>query len=305
MVEISYFDKVMSIDTRRELKKNYFCWLYPFTNENIKGYYDKINFNNKKVLCVASSGDHLLNLILHGSRNITAFDSNPLAKMYVELKIGAIKVLSLEEFILFFYNKSRFNIKDEYLNRNIYEKIREVLESYVKLFWDHVFLNYNNKQLYKSFLFTDDFLDLKTLLKVNDYLNDVNYDNLKDLLKYTKIDYLDKNLLELKNANYDIILLSNILGYFDMYFEDKISYFKEIKRILFNLKNKNNIIVVSYLYSRLLNLTNSFGLYDKDNVENILNDNYFYITFDSIEKLKNKLLAKTLSLESDKVLIYK
>ena len=59
------------------------------------------------------------------------------------------------------------------------------------------------------------------------------------------------------------------------------------------------------MYSRLLNLTNSFGLYDKDNVENILNDNYFYITFDSIEKLKNQLLAKTFSLESDKVLIYK
>lgn len=45
--------------------------------------------------------------------------------------------------------------------------------------------------------------------------------------------------------------------------------------------------------------------FDKDNVENILNDDYFYITFDSIEKLKNQLLAKTFSLESDKVLIYK
>ena len=121
MKDIEYFEKIINIKNNKELLKNYFCWLYPFTNENIKGYYSKINFKNKNVLTVTASGDHALNALLLGANCVETFDSNPLAKYYSELKIAGIKTLSLEEFILFFYNKS-FKTNKYFFDKDIYIK---------------------------------------------------------------------------------------------------------------------------------------------------------------------------------------
>ena len=105
MKEFDYFKKIMSFSSKKDLYNNYFCWIYPFTNENIKGYYELFDFEDKDILCVTSSGDHVINSIFKGAKNIDAFDQNILSKYYTELKIGAIKTLSLEEFINFFYFK--------------------------------------------------------------------------------------------------------------------------------------------------------------------------------------------------------
>ena len=40
--DISYLNKVLSLKNVKDLYNNYFCWLYPFTNENINGYYSKL-----------------------------------------------------------------------------------------------------------------------------------------------------------------------------------------------------------------------------------------------------------------------
>ena len=42
--DIKYLDKIINSNDY-----NYFYWLYPFTNENISGYYSKINFNNTEI----------------------------------------------------------------------------------------------------------------------------------------------------------------------------------------------------------------------------------------------------------------
>ena len=75
--------------------------IYPFTTENIAGYMKGLDLVNKRVICVTGSGDHVLNIVLLGCKNILTFDVNPLTKYYMDLKLSAIKYLSYKEFLDF------------------------------------------------------------------------------------------------------------------------------------------------------------------------------------------------------------
>lgn len=77
--------------------------IYTFTTENISGYINYFDFNNKSLLTVGSSGDQILNSFYNGARDITLFDINEYAKYYTYLKISAILSLSYKEFKLFFF----------------------------------------------------------------------------------------------------------------------------------------------------------------------------------------------------------
>ena len=57
-------------------------FIYLFTNENIKGFLDKISFKNGKVLTICSSGDQAFNLILNGANSVDLFDINIFTKYY-------------------------------------------------------------------------------------------------------------------------------------------------------------------------------------------------------------------------------
>ena len=80
-----------------------FSRIYSFATENVAGYIDYFDFENKSLLTVGSSGDQVLNAFYNGARDITLFDINEYAKYYVYLKIAAILSLSYQEFISFFF----------------------------------------------------------------------------------------------------------------------------------------------------------------------------------------------------------
>lgn len=244
--DIKLLNRVISLKYK-ELNKHYFSWLYPFTNENISEYYKCINFKNKDVLTTTSSGDHALNSILCGAKNIDTFDINPLAKYYSELKIAAIKTLSLEDFIKFLYKKGYFNNR-YYLSKEAYNILKKELKDEYREFWDYFFSTYNSRRIYKSHLFTDDFLDLKKLKICNGYMNDKNYSLLRDKLKSIEINYHDisiENLSDIKKQ-FDVIILSNICAYLDFVYLNREDYMKDIKNILNNIKRKNSIVVLGY-----------------------------------------------------------
>lgn len=44
--------------------------------------YPKENLKDKKILTITSSGDHALNCVLNGARNIASFDVNIFSNMY-------------------------------------------------------------------------------------------------------------------------------------------------------------------------------------------------------------------------------
>lgn len=101
-----------------------FSRIYTFTTENISGYIDYFDFNNKSLLTVGSSGDQILNAFYSGARDITLFDINEYAKYYVYLKISAILSLSYEEFKLFFfkYVGNPFKQNKYMFSKEIFEK---------------------------------------------------------------------------------------------------------------------------------------------------------------------------------------
>ena len=57
--------------------KNVFESVYPFTTENISGYYPSLDLKDKDVLSVGSSGDQAFNAILCGAGKVTLMDISP------------------------------------------------------------------------------------------------------------------------------------------------------------------------------------------------------------------------------------
>ena len=92
--------------------------IYTFTTENISGYIDYFDFNNRSLLTVGSSGDQILNAYFNGAKDITLFDINEYAMYYVYLKIAAIMILNYEEFTLFFFKNY-----NNYFNKEMFSKI--------------------------------------------------------------------------------------------------------------------------------------------------------------------------------------
>ena len=305
--DIKYFEKVMSLKKIYDLYDNYFCWLYPFTNENIAGYYSKISFDRKNVLTVTGSGDHALNAILLGTTKVECFDMNPLAKYYLELKIAAIKAFSLEEFILFFYNKNTFKIPKYYFSKELYNRLRKYLSGDFLKFWDYVFDKYTSKELYKSFLFTDDFLSLSALVKANLYLQNDNYNELKTKLKNIKVSYHDiglENLNEL-NKKFDIIVLSNIPSFLEQIF--KIERLKKLKDLIDKISHDNSKVIVSYLYSNLLDCrVIKDDIYNNEDLRRYFDyKKYEYISFESVDTLSSNSNIKRLFPKYDMIFVSK
>ena len=296
MNDIEYLDDIMNINKNQKLFDKCFFWLYPFTNENISGYYSNIDFKDKDVLTVTSSGDHALNAFLMGARNIDTFDINPLAKYYSELKIASIKSLSLEEFFLFLYNKRLLGTSKYFLKKSLYNKVRENLDSNYLDFWDYVFNKYSNKDIIKSKLFTKDFLYLKELTKSNMYLNKDTYYKLRDILFKKSINYIDCDIKKLSKLNkkYDVIILSNIPDYFDIVYKSDKEALIELRNILNSIKKNNTKIVLCYLYGCINDSNYKYGIYNKELVnEYFTGIDYKYEYFiGAVDLAKSLTLAK-------------
>ena len=79
--------------------------IFPFTTENIAGYIDYFDLQDKSLLTVGSSGDQIINAAFKGAKDITLLDINPYAKYYYYLKAAGILELNLTDFNEFFrYN---------------------------------------------------------------------------------------------------------------------------------------------------------------------------------------------------------
>ena len=287
---------------------NMFNHIYPFSTENIKGYYELLDLENKDILTVGASGDHTINLELEKVNSSDYFDINPFTKYYYELKIASIKALKYNEFLEFFCyddyprtfkkNKNAFNI-------NTYRKISPYLTDETKIFWDSLFLETSGINIRNSNLFSKDEEPLRVIKKSNPYLIEDNYKFLKNNIRLTPKFYqsnivrLDKKL----NKKYDVIMLSNIAQYIEGIFEK--NHLENLKQILLKLEEKlkdNGIIIVSYLYD-------IYGRYDYNNTPLIYNlekvrdviKNLEIIDFEGIQNLKFGAFKNI----KDGILIYK
>lgn len=67
-------------------KKKVFQEVYPFTTENIKGYFSRISFKDNNVFTVGSSLDQAFNALLLGAKKITVFDINANTEEFYKVK---------------------------------------------------------------------------------------------------------------------------------------------------------------------------------------------------------------------------
>ena len=237
--------------------KSEFSRIYTFTTENISGYIDYFDFNNKSLLTVGSSGDQILNAFYNGARDITLFDINEYAKYYVYLKISAILSLSYKEFKLFFFKHgiTTFKRNELMFSKEIFKKIKDNLrnfdyESY--LFFDELFSLYDENKI-RNRLFDDD-EDRNIVIKgFNKYLKDEeSYNKLKSIIKKISFKYVCGNIFEDDiNGKFDNVFLSNLCS---------ITSLEKLKNLLEKI-DKNNLnsegsILIGYLWDTSFNSKN-------------------------------------------------
>ena len=266
--------------------------IYSFTTENISGYFVYLDFTNKNVLTVAASGDHIINSIYKGAKEVYAFDINYLALIFTHLKLVALEQLEYEEFLQFFMINEKDDISrnKDALNYEIYvNRLRKFLSENIARYWDIMYKTFENNgyKLRNSYIFNNKYDNNSVKINSNIYLKrKSSYNKAKEKIKYREImlinaNYKNINIMSLPNLiDCDIVIMSNISDYIKNIYNGKTNYLESyIKDIIRKLKNNENKIVCAYLY----NIQNTEYRSDIDNP--ILRTNIF-------NKLKIKYESK-------------
>ena len=248
---------------------NFNTSVYPFTTENISGYINNFDLENKSLFTVGSSGDQAINASLHNCKDITLYDINPYLKYYYYLKVAALINLTRSEFFEFLrykdylnngYNKNVFNLE-------LYNKIKDTLrlldyESF--LYYDELFNTFDGVTIRKALFIIDDEDSSKVLMHNNEYLrNELLYDEVKQKIKKVRLNFICDDIFDLKNnKKYDNMWLSNILTWFS----NKEKILKLIDKS-YDCLNEDGKLLVSYLYKigESYKLSHS-PVYDLDNI---------------------------------------
>ena len=197
--------------------KNIFNSVYPFTTENISGYFPLMDLRDKNVLTVGSSGDQVFNALLCGAGKITLYDISPNTYEFVKLK--------------------RAIILDSDNRKQAYEKICKIKSIPIsKDLFSHT-------DLFKMNLY---FHNEKNFNKLKDKLRDTDIDFITgDIFKFS--DSVGKK-------KYDRIIFSNVLQYLSFF--AKVNGYegceKEFLKNNFmdwiNHLNNDGVIQLMYLY---------------------------------------------------------
>ena len=233
-----------------EASMNGFEEIYPFTTENIAGYIDYFDLQDKSLLTVGSSGDQIINAAFKGAKDITLLDINPYAKYYYYLKTAGILELNLTDFNEFFrYNDYHkvFKYNKKVFDKASYKKLKSTLKSLDNdsyLFWDELFDMYQPDYIRFS-LFSNDEYGTSVLSKSNLYLQSENtYDETKTKLKELRPEFINEDIFKSNlTKNYDNIWLSNIACYL---YQDKIKGMTDKFADKLAVDGK---LLISYLYS--------------------------------------------------------
>jgi len=230
--------------------------IYLFTTENIKGYMDELDLENKKIITVTASSDHILNAILKGTKEILTFDVNILTKYYMDLKLEAIKKLEFEEFKNIFLYENEMS-----LNYDFIKKLNMPKDS--KEFWLKELDKFGNGLLLrKSNLFNTRYFNPDAKINQNIYLNKKNYDIIKNKLSDVNIKFINCSVENLEvDQHYDYMFLSNISDYLNLIFKENILH--EYKKVIDKFKKNVSNIYMAYIYD--INKNNFRS--DIDNIE--------------------------------------
>lgn len=241
------------------------CFL--FGTENQEGINSVINYANKDVCTVASSGDQYVSAVYYGAKKVDLYDINYLTEFLTYLKIASFITLDYEEFIDFLIpiHEDCSTIKKRFWNLETLKKVLPNMPERAAYFWDNVmyvchkvgfdgnFIVPKNKHSY-----------MENIIKgMPFYANKEEYYKLQSTLRkreYPTFKQADvRTFGEVFNDKYDIIYLSNIIeclvcealsGYYMPSYgaEDRLEeryIFELIKQVLPKLR-EDGLILLDY-----------------------------------------------------------
>lgn len=221
--------------------------IYLNTTENIKGILDGMNLKDKNVLAVAGSGDQALNAYFLGAESVTLFDINPLALAQAELKIKAAQKLNYREFCNFFLPGNGGILYNE-----TYKKLSNSLSDEANSFYEYLYSNYNGLEIFFKIAHAF-YPTISTLERVNNYMGEDNFKELKEKLEGKKVKFIETGLDELPNSLndlYDIMLLSNISDSINKIWDvNTLKCYKRFIHVLSKNLSKEGIIQCGYIYN--------------------------------------------------------
>ena len=235
--------------------------VYFSTNENIKDYTKLVDLKGN-ALTVMASGDHALNLINIGVKNIDTFDTNYLTQyLCLGLKFAMINKYSYCEYIETFKKLVNINTSLEEVT-SILENLLVYMDTKYRIYWKKIIdFNYRiqNKKsninlIYMLFININ---NIEFAKFYNNYLeNEEEYNKLKSRLNKANITFNNINAINIAdyfNKEYDSILLSNILDYFNTVYEKVNKKFDkdELNDYILKLKsliNENGTIFLKYIF---------------------------------------------------------
>lgn len=192
--------------------------IYPFTTERLDQYLPKCIRPQLPVFTVCGSGDQILNSILLGARDISAFDINVRALWWSELKISAVRRLEFSEFKSFFLPSCGATEYEGCFDTGVYNRIRGALSLPARRFFDLSFLSKHPiSAAVPSFLFDTRRYSEDYAVRANLYLQDeIAFKTLKKAIGQTYLRYLNVDVLAASNsllATDATVLLSNLADY--------------------------------------------------------------------------------------------
>lgn len=109
--------------------------VFLYGTENQKGISTVLDYKDKSVYTVASSGESYLNAIYNEAAEVDIYDINRLQFPVTFLKIASIMALSYEEFFAFLTPVKNGKILDTFLHPTIYSKVVPYLPLDFAWYW--------------------------------------------------------------------------------------------------------------------------------------------------------------------------
>lgn len=207
-------------------KEGHYNTVYNMTNEKLALYFKYFPIKDGNVFTVLGSGDHVLQAVCCGAKNIYAFDYNPLALYMAKLKIKSLSILERNKFLNYLYNVDY----KRYFDVSYYKMIRDYLDNDTMKFWDSLYSYFNNHEITDNLINNGD----SYINRSEDvFLNRDKYYLTKNNLDSVDINYFCSDVFDVleklpSDIKFNAAFLSNIFDWMNL--EDAVKYPLFIKR---------------------------------------------------------------------------
>lgn len=190
-----------------------------FGTESQEGINSVVDYKDKDVFTVASSGDQYVGSVYYGAKKTDIYDVNRLTYYLTILKVASIMVLDYEEFMAFLVpiHNDHNCIEESFWNLRTLEKVIRFMPTDAAYFWDNIMYEC------KKSGFDGDFIVPKHQHAYREnvvkgmpfYANEKEYYKLQALLRKREFPkFYEADILSLSKImcdDYDVIYLSNII----------------------------------------------------------------------------------------------